>query len=176
MEAAIKSQDIPVLLQVLLLGPRWKYEALETSLGLSKSALHRSLSRCSNAQLLSDSQTQIFTANFIELLVHGVKYIFPAQVGKIVRGIATAHSTAPLNNLIKAETDVFVWPFPKGKIKGASIEPLYKLLPAIVESNKPLYEMLALIDAIRVGRAREVQIASKLLQELINQYGKQFNQ
>lgn len=176
MEAAIKSQDIPILLQVVLLGKNWKYEQLEQSLGIGKSALHRSLSRCTKAKLLSESQTQLFTANFLELLIHGVKYIFPANAGTIVRGVATAHSASPLNKSIISTTEIYVWPYHKGKLKGLAIEPLYKQAAELFATNQALYEMLCLIDAIRVGKAREVQIAGKLLNDLINNYAADFNQ
>jgi hypothetical protein len=176
MESKIKSQDIPILLQVLLLGKQWKYEELEKALSISKSALHRSLQRCSNAKLIAESQTQIFTDNVLEFLVHGVKFVFAANAGKLTRGVATAHSAAPLNKHIVAKKDVFVWPSIKGSIKGQAIEPLHTVVPEIAVKNIPLYEMLALIDAIRVGKPREINIAVKLLTELINKYGKTFNQ
>jgi hypothetical protein len=40
-----------------------------------------------------------------------------------------------------------------------SVEPLYRTVPEAVAGDSELYELLALIDAIRVGRAREIKIA-----------------
>ena len=176
MESKIKSQDIPILLQVILLGKQWKYEELEKTLTISKSALHRSLQRCSNAKFIAESQTQVFTINLLEFLIHGVKYAFAVNAGKITRGIPTAHSAAPLKKNIIAQQDVYVWASVKGTVKGQAIEPLHAVVPQIAFKNTQLYEMLALIDAIRVGKPREITIAIKLLTELVNKYGQTFNQ
>jgi hypothetical protein len=49
----------------------------------------------------------------------------------------------------------YVWPSAKGTMKGQAIMPLY---PGVVEASMEdpaLYELLALADALRVGRARE---------------------
>ena len=84
---ALKSQDIVVLLQVLITGKGWKYEQLEKELGYSKSALHRSLARCAHSNLMNESQTLVFSAALTEFLIHGLRYAFPAHPGKIVKGI-----------------------------------------------------------------------------------------
>jgi len=54
-----------------------------------------------------------------------------------------------------------------------ALEPLYRSVPqSITKHPDPLfYDMLVLIDAIRIGRARERNIAIKLLKEKI--HGKQ---
>lgn len=170
---ALKSHDIVVLLQVLITGKDWKYEQLEKELGYSKSALHRSLARCVDARLMSDNQSMVFAAALTEFLIHGFKYAFPAQPGKMVRGIATAHSAPPLNEVIVSGKDVYVWPYAKGDKRGQAIEPLHKLVPEIATRNKPLYEMLALIDALRVGKAREKNIGAELLEKKIKHYAAQ---
>ncbi|MCX6198459.1 MAG: hypothetical protein NTY88_04440 [Bacteroidetes bacterium] len=170
---ALKSQDIVVILQVLITGKGWKYEQLEKDLGHSKSALHRSLARCAHAHLMNENQTMVFTAALTEFLVHGIQYAFPAHPGKIVRGVATAHSAPPLNKTIVSEKDVYVWPYPKGDKRGQAIEPLHKLMPEITQRHKELYEMLTLIDAIRVGKAREKNIGAELLEEKIKSYASQ---
>ena len=46
-----------------------------------------------------------------------------------------------------------------------ALEPLYKTAPAAALRDPTLYELLALVDAIRDGRARERKIAE---QELIS--------
>lgn len=170
---ALKSQDIVVLLQVFITGKGWKYEQLEKDLGYSKSALHRSLARCAVARLMNETQTMVFTAALTEFLIHGIKYAFPAQPGKTVKGVATAHSAPPLNNTIVSEKDVYVWQYAKGNKRGQAIEPLHKLVPEIALHNKELYELLALIDALRVGKAREKTLGAELLEEKIKHYAAQ---
>jgi hypothetical protein len=37
-----------------------------------------------------------------EFLIHGLKYVFPAYPGALVRGVPTAHSAEPLKGLLIA--------------------------------------------------------------------------
>ena len=69
-----------------------------------------------------------------------------------------------LNKVIVSQ-EKYVWPSGKGKARGQSIEPLYKSLIEAVQNDNELYEMLALVDALRVGRAREKQVAIQELEE-----------
>ena len=46
------------------------------------------------------------------------------------------------------------------------ITPLYPKVPQAAREDAQLYELLALTDALRVGRPRERQLASDLLKEM----------
>ena len=63
-----------------------------------------------------------------------------------------------MNKQIQSDEN-FVWPHAKGNIKGQAITPLYKSVPEAALNDPLLHEMLALVDAIRVGSAREKKIA-----------------
>jgi hypothetical protein len=91
--------------------------------------------------------------------------VFPAEPGSVLRGIPTAHSASPINENISSGGDIYVWPYAKGKKRGQALAPLYKTLPATVQDDKLFYELLVIIDTIRVGRAREIQIAIKELEK-----------
>jgi hypothetical protein len=54
---------------------------------------------------------------------------------------------------------MLVWPCEFGTARGQSLKPLYVSVPSAVKNDSKLYELLALIDAIRAGRAREKEIA-----------------
>ena len=56
-------------------------------------------------------------------------------------------------------------------VRGASFSPLYKLAPGAAERDSKLYELLALVDGIRGGRAREREIAIKELKQRLGDYG-----
>jgi hypothetical protein len=43
--------------------------------------------------------------------------------------------------------------------------PLYENLPLAAVDDPRLYELLALFDALRIGQARERELAKKLLEE-----------
>ena len=60
-----------------------------------------------------------------------------------------------------------MWQHAKGRLRGQAIEPLYHTIPDVIDSNPALYELLVVIDTLRVGRAREVQIARQELEKRI---------
>ena len=171
----LKSQDIVVLLKILIMSRQgWKFESLQEQLGLSTSAIYRAMERCVHARFVSPKPfTKIFSLNLIEFLVHGIAYAFATEPGKLVHGIPTAHSAPPLNKKIVAE-EQYVWPSANGTIRGQAIEPLYKHITSFIASDLELYELLALIDAIRVGKTREKNIASELLKERIQDYAEKY--
>jgi hypothetical protein len=94
-------------------------------------------------------------------LIHGLKYVFPAKAGALVLGVPTAHSAQPLKDLLMVNDDLaYVWAYGKGKVKGQAIIPLYHSVPEVVENDPPFYELLSLVDSLRVGRVREVETAT----------------
>ncbi|MGK7393296.1 MAG: hypothetical protein ACNS62_01945 [Candidatus Cyclobacteriaceae bacterium M3_2C_046] len=94
----------------------------------------------------------------MEFLQYGLRYVFPVQPGPVVRGIPTAHSAPPLDKQINS-SEHYVWPYSKGNIRGQSILPLYPSIPQAALKDEKLYELLALVDTLRVGRAREKELA-----------------
>jgi len=100
------------------------------------------------------------------------KYFFPVQLGTYTRGIATSYA-APIfeKDLLIGDDPIPVWPHGEGDRRGVALEPLYRSVPnSVVQYPDPLfYKLLVLIDAIRSGRARERNIAIKLLREIIHE-------
>ena len=93
-----------------------------------------------------------------------MKYAFPATRGGVTRGVPTSYAATPLSRLIVASADLPpVWPHSEGSVRGVSLEPLYRSAPAAALRDPALYELLALIDAIRDGRARERKLAEEEL-------------
>jgi hypothetical protein len=86
----------------------------------------------------------------------------------MVRGIPTAHSAEPLKSMLMVNPDdVYVWATPNGKVRGQAIQPLYRSVPQAITDDPQLYELLCLVDALRVGRVREQKIAaSELIKRL----------
>ena len=56
-----------------------------------------------------------------------------------------------------------VWPYADGKVRGYSFAPLHKNVPQAALADERLYELLALVDALRNGQARERNLASQEL-------------
>jgi predicted transcriptional regulator len=158
--SGMRPQDIVVLLKIIALGSEeWFIMDLAYSLKISQSEVSEVLNRCKIAGLIDSKKRKVHINSFIEFLIYGLKYVFPAEPGNIVKGIPTAHSAAPINEHISEGADVYVWAYAKGSKRGQAIEPLYKTLPAIVQEDELFYELLAIVDTIRVGRAREIKIA-----------------
>ncbi len=103
-----------------------------------------------------------------EFLLYGLKYVFPVKTGEFTRGIPTSYAAPILEKIFTQGQDpIPVWPYAEGSMKGLAVEPLYRSVPEslIQHPDDAFYDLLALIDAIRIGRARERQIAAQLLQE-----------
>lgn len=163
----LKPQDIVILLKIHTLENHvWTYEALARSLGMSASEVHSGLKRCGISGLYNAFSRQIRPQAVLEFLTHGLKYVFPAQPEGMGRGIPTAHSAEPLNSCLSASAEsAYIWADPAGKLRGQTIQPLYKSVPTAVQNDPYLYELLSLVDAIRLGRVREQQLAIELLEQ-----------
>jgi hypothetical protein len=161
----LKSQDILVA-SLLAVHPVkvWNFKALGEISGLSQSAAFRSVQRLRGAGLVVPEGFRVFEERFLNLLEHGVPYVFATAPGRLARGIPTAHAAPPLNQHISASQAV-VWPDAQGSARGESISPLAPTAAAAAQRDASLYEVLALIDALRIGRPREQKLAVKLLKE-----------
>jgi hypothetical protein len=103
-------------------------------------------------------------SNLKEFLIHGVKYAFPVEHGGVIRGIPTAEGASPLHEHFVDQSELPpVWPYAMGSVRGVAFSPLYKNVPKAAGRDPILYELLALVDAIRAGRAREREIAIREL-------------
>lgn len=165
----IKPQDILIILKILSGDNKiWKQVDLAESLEVSQSEISQSLIRLRYAGLLSDDGKNVMRSALLEFLLHGIAYAFPQQPGAMVRGVPTAHSAPPLNTEILSNEN-YVWPSATGNVRGLKIEPLYPTVPKAVKDDPRLYMFLALVDAIRIGKVREKNLASRELMKLINE-------
>jgi hypothetical protein len=106
----------------------------------------------------------------LEFLLHGLRYVFPAEIGAPTRGVLTSDAAQPLKQVIIDSGDLSpVWPYPEGKVRGYSLKPLHKNVPQAALEDPRLYELLALVDALRNGRAREREIAGKELKKRLEE-------
>jgi predicted transcriptional regulator len=164
----MRPQDIAILLKIVSLGKKaWKTTDLASQLYISQSEISQSLHRNWSAGLLDESKRNVHKRSLVEFLIHGVKYVYPQKPGPMVRGTPTAHSAAPLSSMIQSRNDAYVWPDEEGSLRGEMIEPLYPNIPKAAKADQAFYELLALVDAIRVGKSREYRIAVDELQKRI---------
>lgn len=160
-----KSVDVVVLLKLLVEQEPKTYAQLSKELGISASEIHAAVRRCVDAGLIEPSKRIPLRKPLEEYLLHGVRYAFPAKPGPLTRGIPTAYAAPPLSGQISSDDLPPVWPDPEGDTKGYAFEPLYGSVPKAAKSNRKLYELLALVDAIRGGRTRERKLAEEELKK-----------
>ena len=164
---SMKPQDVVVLLKIIALNnDNWQQIPLAHSLKMSQSEVSQSVARSKYAGLLEDNGKKVMRKALYDFLQYGLAVVFPVKPGAVVRGIPTAHSTAPLNKEISSEED-YVWPYAKGNVRGHGITPLYATVPQAALDDERLHSLLALADALRVGKAREKNIAVKELKNRI---------
>ena len=158
-QQVMSPQDIVVLLKITTYGnSAWFQDQLSKSLHISQSEISKSLMRSKFAGLIDASGKIVFKMALLEFLQYGIKYVFPERPGALVRGIPTAHSVMPLSQIIVSE-EHYVWPSGKGELRGQAVRPLYPSVVDAVQNDEKLHELLALVDALRVGRTREKEIA-----------------
>lgn len=170
----LKAQDVLVLLK-LVASPDTEpsFNRLALELDMSPSEVHQAIQRARHAGLLTTEASRVGTHKkfvthqaLLEFLVHGLKYVFPPERGGETRGMPTAHAAPPLAQKFarSASRDLPpVWPDPEGSVRGLEFSPLYRSAPKAAKRDADLYRLLALVDAIRGGRARERQMAEKEL-------------
>jgi len=165
----LKPQDMLVLLKLVTLGrARWSYNSLANDLGMSPSEVHAAVKRAVASRLAASSGEIVVPASSAlkEFIAHGIRYVFVPDRGALTRGMPTAHAAPPLRAELAHSTELPpVWPDAEGEVRGLAFSPLYKAAPAAARKDPKLYEILALVDAVRGGGARERSVALRLLEK-----------
>ncbi len=160
-------QDVLVALKLAVSKKEYTYAELARALNLSASQVHGAVKRCDKSGLVKRESMRSNREALCEFLIHGAKYVYPPVTGKWQRGMPTAYSASPLSSHISSTGEPVVWPDPEGEMRGEVLHPIHKSVPSAARKDPRLYEALALVDAIRSGRAREREIAAKLLTEIL---------
>jgi hypothetical protein len=166
----LKPQELLVLFKVAA-NPQqpWTYAALAEGLFMSVGEVHASVKRATIAGLAVAKSRGVWSplrAPLLEFAIHGARYAFPAIMGTVRRGVPTSFGASPLSTLFNSTPEsVPVWPHGQGTARGPSLSPIYRTAPDAALAAPALYECLALLDALRAGRARERDLAKKLLSD-----------
>ncbi len=163
----MRPQDVAILLKIVALNQQdWQIQPLSNQLRISISEISESLNRSRLAGLIDFKKKRPNRSSLLEFLQHGLKYVFPQNPGSMSRGMATAHSHPFMKKHLDSET-IYVWPDARGETLGQTIEPFYERQPEAAREDNTFYLLLALVDAIRVGRVRESKIAIDELKRLL---------
>lgn len=171
----LKPQDLLLLLKVAAHPPqRWTYAALGEALAMSASEAHASVKRAVASGLAvapARGEWSPVRPNLLEFIVHGVRYAWPAIPGPVKRGVPTAFGAEPLSSMLTvAPGEAPVWAHPAGSAKGPTLSPLYRTAPQAALTDPALHRLLALLDALRTGRARERTLAATLMEAALTQF------
>jgi len=161
----MKPQDVLVVLR-LLSAPEGErtFPQLAAALGMSSSETHAAVKRAIASGLVDGATRTVRRASFLEFLLHGLRYVFPAEWRGVTRGVPTSYAAPPLSAQFSIGDLPPVWPHPEGTSRGEGLVPLYRSVPDAALRDPAFYEWLALVEAVRSGRARERRMASKELE------------
>ncbi len=165
----MKPQDILVALKLLHSDPAQTYEELGKSLAMSPSESHAAIRRLIESRLVEPDSRRVIRQSLLRFLIHGVPFAFPAILRETTRGVPTAWGAPCLRGHIVSNDPPPVWPHPEGAVRGQALKPLYPSAVAAAAIDARLYDLLALVDAVRIGRARERKIAEEELTQRIKE-------
>jgi hypothetical protein len=166
----LKPQDIVVLLKVIACAmtgrASWTIAKLSAELFLSPSEVHAALQRAERARLYNAQERIVRLDAFEDFVFHGLQYVFFVSKGDLTRGMPTSTAAPPLvgKHFDEPETPL-VWPHPMGVKRGTAFTALYKRVPDAAAADGLLYELVALIDALREGSARVRTVATAELKQ-----------
>jgi hypothetical protein len=150
-QGGITARDLTVLMAVATKGRApWGAAELARELGLSALDVGMGLERARRVGLLNAEKHRVLKEPVLEFLVHGLRYVFPAEVGAMGRGIATAQLAGR-----------YVWPARDGDASGRALAPLDA--EAARAAQPALRELLGLVDVLRVGLVWERSLAVREL-------------
>lgn len=166
----LKPQDIVLALKLVCKeGLEWSQASLAGELVMSASEVNAGLKRLATATLIElhedGRRWQVVKPALKEFLIHGVKYVFPAEKGAPCIGLPTSNASYPLNEHVSDELGVPVWPMKGGKVKGFCFSPLYPTVAKAAQNDPELYAFLSLVDALRDTDNDQVDVAQVMLRE-----------
>ena len=166
-----KPQDVVVGLRLAMGADGVSFADLGSELGMSGSEVHAAVRRLQIARLLEPDSRRVRVEALRNFLVHGVPYAFPANEGRVSRGMPTSWAAPAFAGKIDASGQIPpIWPDPDGSVQGSAIQPLYPSVPGAARRIPELYDLLALVDVLRSGRARERALAESEIGERLERY------
>lgn len=167
----LKPHDLVVLTKIMLLDGDCTLRRLEQDLGISNSAIHESLVRAKKANFIMTSG-KVVRKSLYECMVFGVPYFCFPQKGEIAVGIPTADYAPFLKGKFAAPPAKIplIWPCDEGRgcVEGQTLLPLHTAVPKASLRDERLYEILALVDVLRVAEAPDRKTAAEFLQRLLS--------
>lgn len=166
-QIALRPLDLILTAYLALSKTEFTILGASRELGVVPSQIHAALKRAQAARLITSRASGSIAAQrgaLEEFVLHGVRYAFPVRTGGPAQGVPTAFAGPSLRRVVAQENQILpVWPHPDGQVRGYALYPLHPLAPGLVTSNPALHDLLTLIDALRIGAARERKLATEAI-------------
>lgn len=168
----LKPQDTLLALKYWSLkrgGGKQSVRDLAEAIGISASEVSKGSKRLLASRLAVERAGEVFVESgaLLEWLCYGVRYAYPLESVGYGRGMATSWNCPVLVSEVSQPVPPLVWQVSGGETEGVLIKPFHDAVPLAARRDAVLYRALALLDAIRGGKPRELAIARQLLQRLI---------
>lgn len=144
---------------------------LAEAVGIGAGEWSRAMARLRACHLaLPEGERLIVLSSLEEFVLHGLRYVFPAEIGTAGVGLQTAWAGPNWRPLPAAkqvygddrERPVMAWSG-EGVSRGLLVAPLYPTAPRMAAQCPVMYAAIARIDSLRIGAARERKVASEEL-------------
>ena len=143
--------------------------SISETTGISVSEISKGAKRLKAARLLVERDRKLFIESkaLFEWLGYGVRYAYANESTGYGRGMETSWNCPLLESEMVPPSPPIVWPVSGGNTEGAFIKPIHEAVPFAAKHDDQLYQMMSLIESIRMGKPRELEIARNLLLELL---------
>lgn len=166
-QIALRPGDVAVALQ-LAIEPGNTLAIMAELTGRSIGEIHNAVRRLTASGLIEAETRRVYRDPLLRFVRWGVPHAFPVTLGGPATGIPTGWDAPgarddPALAVGRSELVSYVWPAATGASRGIALQPLYPIAPEVAERNPRLWLAMAMVDAIRLGGAREGDAAARKL-------------
>jgi len=142
---------------------------ISESISISPGEVSKGTRRLVASKLVVERAGRMYAESgaLLEWLCYGVRYAYPQESVGYGRGMATSWNCPVLESEISPPSPPWVWPVQGGDVEGALIRPIHNSVPLATSRDEWLYRVMALLEAVRGGKPRELAIARDMLVKII---------
>ena len=148
------------------------YRELASQVGISVGEASKSIKRLESAKLMimSNNGIMLNNHNLAEWIVHGAKYAYPVIKVGFGRGMPTAWNCQAIRSDIVPPEPGLGWKSDNSyeiDIQADLVSPIYPSIPFASSIDPFVHKAFALLDILRTGTPREINVSKDMLSKLI---------
>lgn len=150
---------------------------LASELAIPQPAVQDSIARLEAVQLVMryEGKRHVNCILARGFLAHATRWIAPAVPGAVLRGFPTSHAARLMRTKFFAGSEPYVIAVfsdeesPPAELlaEGPSVEPIHPAVPRAISRDERLRDLITIVDAFRVGTARDRKVAAEVLMECL---------